>query len=213
MRPTTRFTLVIAIATLLAGCFGSSATPTPVAVSPTLAPTAPPPTATPAASVPGSDAPATATASPDLGPFSCDLPIHLDATVAIANIIDVRHGTYDDYDRAVFEFDGGLPEVFIERAAPPFTQDGSGLPLNVDGSSFLRITLRGGTKQLPSGESSYTGPTSFQPGYPTLVHLVEGGDFEAQATWYAGLTSEACLRVLVLVGEGGRTRLVLDIEH
>jgi len=47
---------------------------------------------------------------------------------------------------------------------------------------------------------------------PTLVDLVEGGDFEAQSTWYLGLSGEACVRVLRLTDDGP-PRLVIDVEH
>ena len=67
------------------------------------------------------------------------------------------------------------------------------MPLDVSGSSFLRLTMRGGTKQTEDGTSSYDGPTDFDPGFPALVDLVEGGDFEAQSTWYLGLSARpAC---------------------
>ena len=150
--------------------------------------------------------------SDELGPFSCDLPIHEDATVARANITDVRTGTHDGYDRVVFEFADGLPEASLERAEPPFTQDASGAPLDVQGESFLRLILRGGTKQTEEGTSSYDGPTAFETGYPALVHLIEGGDFEAQSTWYFGLVAESCVRVLTLADDG-TARLVIDIEQ
>jgi hypothetical protein len=150
--------------------------------------------------------------SDELGPFSCDLPIHEDASIARANITDVRTGTHDGYDRVVFEFADGLPEASLERAEPPFTQDASGEPIDVQGESFLRLILRGGTKQTLEGTISYDGPTEFEAGYPALVHLIEGGDFEAQSTWYFGLAAESCVRVLTLTDDG-TARLVIDIEH
>jgi hypothetical protein len=136
----------------------------------------------------------------------------VDATVPRANITDVRVGTHADYDRIVFEFTDGIPEASLERAEPPFTQDASGTPIEVDGSSFLRLIMRGGTKQMEDGTSSYDGPTEFTPGFPSLLHAVEGGDFEAQSTWYFGLASEACVRVVTLTADGA-PRLVIDIEH
>lgn len=156
-------------------------------------------------------APSAEASAEDLGPFTCELPIHVDATVARANIVDVRVGTHDGYDRAVIAFSDGLPEVFVERASPPFVQDGSGNPIDVQGTSFLRVTLRGGTKQMDDGSSSYEGPRDFQTEFPMLVHFVEGGDFEAQSTWYVGLAAEACVRVLALGGD--EPRLVIDVEH
>ena len=150
--------------------------------------------------------------SDELGAFTCDLPLHEDATIAHANITDVRTGTHDGYDRVVFDFADGLPEASLERAEPPFTQDASGLPIEVQGESFLRLILRGGTKQTLEGTTSYDGPTEFETGYPALVHLIEGGDFEAQSTWYFGLAAESCVRVLTLTDDG-TARLVIDIEH
>ncbi|MCA1588056.1 MAG: hypothetical protein LC744_05275 [Chloroflexi bacterium] len=149
--------------------------------------------------------------SEDLGEFTCDLPIVERATVSrTVNIVDVRTGTHDGYDRVVFEFTDGTPEMALERATPPFVQDGSGAPMDVEGESHLRLIMRGGTKQMEDGASSYAGSRDFDPDFPALVDLVEGGDFEAQSTWYLGLTAEACVRVSLI---GGAPRLVIDIEH
>jgi hypothetical protein len=194
---------------LLAGCVGGT---TPAASAPSA--TATPSSSPPASASPGASARASAEPIPSdaLGAFSCDLPMVEDATVARAQIIDVRVGTHADYDRVVFEFADGLPEITLDRASPPFTHDPSGMPLEVTGSSFLRLTMRGGTKQTLDNTSSYDGPTDFDPGFPTLVDLVEGGDFEAQSTWFLGLTAEACVRVIQLTNEGAQ-RLVIDVEH
>lgn len=182
---------------------------------------APSSTGASAAVTPGDSAPLTSASvasvaslepipSDELEPFSCDLPVVEDPSVAIANIVDVRYGTHADYDRIVFEFQQGTPELTLDRATPPFTQDASGEPIEVEGTSFLRLTMRGGTRQTDEGTSSYGGPTDFDPGLPALVDLVQGGDFERQSTWYLGLTAESCVRVLLL---DGPPRLVIDVEH
>ena len=205
MRPHRLATLLILVI-MLAGCV-SGTTGTASAGSPSVA-VAP-------SSAPGaSTAPASLEPVPSdaLGAFSCELPVVEDATVARALIQDVRVGTHADYDRVVFEFAGGLPEMTLDRATPPFSHDASGEPIEVDGMSFLRLTMRGGTKQTLDNTSSYDGPTDFDPGFTTLVDLIEGGDFEAQSTWYLGLASEACVRV-ILLEEGGTARLVIDVEH
>jgi len=202
------------VAVILAGCLGQSPSPSPSASPATASVT---PSGAPASQPPASDSPGASTApepSEDAtGPFSCDLPVHVNATVPRANITDVRAGTHDGYDRVVFEFADGIPEAFLERVTPPFTHDASGEPITVEGTSFLRLILRGGTKQTDDDTSSYEGSTDFDAGLPTLVHLIEGGDFEGQSTWYLGLTSEACVRVMALVGEGGSPRLAIDVEH
>ncbi len=202
------------VAALLAGCIGGTASSSSSA--PSSAPSASD-ASTPSASTsaaPGSATPPSVEPIPsdELGPFSCDLPVVDDATVARAQITDVRVGTHPDYDRVVIEFANGLPEFTLDRATPPFMQDPSGLPLDVAGTSFLRLTMRGGTKQTEDNTSSYDGPREFHPGFTTLVDLVEGGDFEAQSTWYLGLASEACVRVIRLTDDGA-PRLVIDVEH
>ena len=206
-------------ALLLAGCFGTAASPTAPSTSRPVAsanPSAPPSSSGPSSAPSGQPSAAPPSASVDavpsdeLGSFSCDLPIVEDATVAIANIVDVRVGSHDGYDRVVFEFEQGTPELTLGRATPPFTQDASGAPIDVEGDSFLVLTMRGGTKQTDAGTSSYDGPIDFDPGLPALVDLVEGGDFERQSTWYLGLTSEACARVILL---DGPPRVVIDVEH
>jgi hypothetical protein len=200
---------------LLAGCVETGAEPPVGATAAASASSAPASVAPSAVESDSATPPASVEPVPsaDLGSFSCELPIIEDATVALANITDVRAGTHADYDRVVFEFADGLPEFTLDRASPPFTQDASGMPIEVDGESFLRLTMRGGTKQTAEGTSSYDGPTDFDPDFPALVDLVEGGDFEAQSTWYLGLSGESCVRVMQLVGEGGSPRLVIDVQH
>ena len=205
--------LVIAAA-LLAGCMAAtpgSSSPPPASETPTPSATAATtPSATAASSTP--DASDEAVPSDALGAFSCELPVVDVATVERAIITDVRVGTHAGYDRVVFEFVAGLPEITLEPASPPFTHDPSGMPLDVMGSSFLRLTMRGGTKQTLEGTSAYDGPTDFDPEFPTLVDLVEGGDFEAVSTRYLGLTRESCVRVLSLT-DAAAPRLVIDVEH
>ena len=196
------------VAMTLAGCIGASAQPSSAGTSPSE------PIELPSASETVSLPPASVDAVPsdELGPFSCDLPVVEAATVALANITDVRVGTHASYDRVVFEFADGLPELTLDRATPPFTHDASGMPVEVTGDSFLRLTMRGVTKQTAEGTSSYDGPTDFDPAFPSLVDLVEGGDFEAQSTWYLGLAGEPCPRVMLL-SDDGPPRLVIDVEH
>jgi hypothetical protein len=202
MRQINRLTGLSLVAATLTGCLFGTTSPSSAV-----------PATTPPASAPQSTAPSAEPVPSDaLGPFDCDLPVIEDATVARAQIADVRVGTHADYDRVVFEFANGLPEISLDRATPPFSKDPSGLPIDVEGTSFLRLIMRGGTKQTEDGTSSYDGPTDFDPGFPVLVDLIEGGDFEAQSTWFVGLTGEACTRVTLLT-EDGAPRLVIDVEH
>lgn len=210
MRSPTRFTAIVGGLVLLAGCMGADPSVSPSTSH--ASSTAPIPSA-PASQEPASAEPvptAEPVASEDLEAFTCELPIVEDGTVGVANIVDVRVGTHDGYDRVVFEFEQGTPELTLDRAEPPFTEDASGLPMEVDGDAFVGLRMRGGTKQTDAGTSSYDGPTDISPGFPALVHLIEGGDFERQSTWYLGLSGESCVRVLLL---DAPPRLVIDVEH
>lgn len=211
--PTRALASLLLATVALTACFGGT-DPTTPAPTPTPVPATDEPASPPASGQPSPE-PTVSTPEPvpsdDLGEFSCDLPVTEGATTARANIVDVRVGGHAGYDRVVFEFRDGLPEWSLDRAEPPFRHDASGMPVVVEGESFLRLIMRGGTKQQEDGGSSYDGPTDFDPNLPVLVDLVEGGDFEAQSTWYLGLASEACPRVTLLT-EDGPPRLVIDVE-
>jgi hypothetical protein len=145
-----------------------------------------------------------------LGPFACELPLEGGGASEVAHLTDIRHAEHRGYDRVVFEFDQGVPAYTIESAQPPFTEDPSGLPLDVEGSSFVRIVFNGGTRQGDDGQSTYDGPLAMHAGLPAVVDIVSGGDFEAVSTWYLGLSETSCLRVFTL---DGPSRLVVDVEH
>ena len=205
MRQPNRIASLGLVALILAGCFAGSSTTAS-------APASAPAVSLPTASIPGSGGPSADPVPSDaLGPFSCDLPI-VGGTPERAVYVDVRVGTHADYDRVVFEFANGLPEVSLERATPPFMHDTSGQPVEVEGTSFLRLTMPGGTKETEEHTSAYDGPIDFHPEFPMLIHLIEGGDFEAHSTWYLGLNGDACARFTLLTVDGP-PRLVIDVEH
>lgn len=195
------------LAAILVGCTAPSSSPSASAAS-----TAPSASAAPSASTePSATSSEAASAEPtdNLPDFTCTPTIGLGGTTARATISDVRVGTHDGYDRIVFEFDAGIPAVTIEAAVPPFYQDASGLPIAVAGTAFLKITMTGASSASLEGVVMYDGPSSFEPDFPRLVHLIQGGDFEAISTWYVGLDGGACLRVFTL----DNSRLVIDLEH
>ena len=204
-----RVTAWLAISLLLAACAtAASGTPGPSAPAsespgsePSMAPSIPPSE--------GPGEPSGAPSDDGLGEFRCNQLLTGGATT-FTNITAVRVGQQDGYDRITFEFSGAIPEFRVEPATPPLLQDGSGLPIDVRGDAFLQITLLGATKLAPDGSITYNGPTEFSQDYDELVHLVEGGDFEAVSTWYAGLQTEPCVRVLTLTDPA---RVAIDIQH
>jgi hypothetical protein len=135
------------------------------------------------------------------------------------NLTDVRVGAHDGFDRVVFEFEepdpnpagnGGIPHFQIKTAKPPFTEDPSDLPIDVEGDAFARIVFQGASGYDFDGNATYDGPRRLTPGFGTLAQVVEGGDFEATMTWILGLSRPTCWRITELHSP---ERLVIDFHH
>ena len=209
---------LVSLAVLMSACLGGAATTPSGTPGPSSAAASASGDSTPSAATSGtpvevpslSAAPSAEPSDDALPEFSCAFPLVSDGTVPRAQLTDVRVGTHGDYDRIVFEYDEGLPELEVRRANPPLLADASGMELDVDGEAFLQIVLRGGTKQTESGGSSYPGPTELTPGFDRLVEMEEGGDFEAVNTWYVGMSGDACIRGFTL---SDPPRIVIDLEH
>jgi hypothetical protein len=123
---------------------------------------------------------------------ACTLPATGEATIDRAQITDVTVDQSADVERITFTFGEGTPDWSVEEATPPFVADPSGLEMTVNGSSFLQLVMHGGTRVDPDGVPTYTGPREFEPGFEVVAHLIEGGDFEAVASWYIGLNEDVC---------------------
>ena len=135
------------------------------------------------------------------------------------NLVDVRVGAHTGFDRIVFEFEepdpnpagnGGIPYYQIKTAKPPFTEDPSDLPVEVEGDAFARIVFQGASGYDFDGNATYDGPRRLTPGFGTLTDVVQGGDFEATMTWILGLSRTTCWEIQEL---SSPTRLVIDFHH
>lgn len=209
---------LVGLAVIMSACLGGSASTATGTTGPSSGAASASSDATPTGGTSGtpvevpslSAAPSAEPSDDALPEFACAFPLVSDGTVARAQLTDVRVGTHANYDRIVFEYGEGLPELEVAQATPPLLADASGMELEVAGDAFLRITLRGGTKQTEAGGSSYPGPTEFTPGFDRLVEMEEGGDFEAVNTWYVGMSGDACIRGFTL---SDPPRIVIDLEH
>lgn len=214
--------LLAGMAVGLAACQSASLSPSGTQrATPVSASASPADASSAAAATSAPSSPPAAGASPTTAAgaaFACEpLEIHDTADQTHTLIADVRVGTHDGYDRFVVEFGppfpgapAGVPEYIIRAAEPPLTQDPSAQPMDVPGSHHLLLALLGATKYDQDFTLRYTGPTRFDPGYPTLVAAYERGDFEATISWYLGLDQEPCFRVYTLTDP---MRLVVDVAH
>jgi len=124
----------------------------------------------------------------------------------VGELTDVRFGSHDGFDRAVFEFaDAGTPLWFAEYAIPPISDySGEGI-VPVAGDSFLTVDM--GTITWPV--EAYFGPTDLTPGTGIFEDAVMAWDFEGGSRWVLGMTGAP--RPFKVFTLGDPTRLVVDI--
>ena len=209
----------LVLASLIAGC-GSDGAQEAGSLPTVPAATEPVPTdTTPAESTTSTEgAPTTTQAEEPPAPVKCDPETAGDEDV-FTNLTDVRVGAHNGYDRIVFEFaapdpnpvgKAGIPHFEIRQAKPPFSEDPSDIPIDVEGDAFVRIVFQGTSGYDFDGNATYDGPRRITPGFGTLTQAVEGGDFEATMTWILGLSRPTCWQIHALHNPD---RLVIDFHH
>ncbi len=204
-----RFTVA---ATLVAGIVGLAfvaglnlvprgSHPLPAATA-TATPTAEP-TATPTATPPPSPSPTVSSVPPSAcTSFS-------GGTASMSNVTDVRVGTTAGYDRLVIQFDGPVPAYSVTpQGSSAFIQDPTGQTLQLQGSSGIRIVVRGASGTDLNGHQTFKGSQDLTPGYPALKEARQLGDFERVFSWGLGLSEPDCVHVTTLTGPD---RLVVDV--
>jgi hypothetical protein len=202
---------LLALTVLSAGCGegdgAESAGPTPAPA--TQPPTHEATTTTPAETTPPPQPPAQKACAPTRG----------GEEGIYTNLVAVRIGTHEDYDRITFEFrppdpnpggKGGIPRYEIRTAKPPHYEDASGRPLEVNGKVFARIVFHGAAGYDFDGQPTYTGPRTIRAGFEVLTEAVEAGDFEATLSWVLGFRQQACWDVREFHNPD---RVAIDIPH
>lgn len=197
MRPPIRTpTLAALVASVVVASCGNASAPTPVPAATPAGPTAVP---TVVASAP---------------PFVCGEGVRRPGTVPRAEITGLQVVNEGGIGRITFTFDpegnvAAVPEVELRPAAPPFTRDPSGLPLEVPGEGHVALTLLGGTALDEDFNPTYEGPFDADPEGSPIVALRRAGDFEAVSSFVVGLDGPPCIRVLP---PDGTSRLVIELE-
>jgi hypothetical protein len=205
---------VFALALVVVGCGSNGAQeagPVPAAPSATHPSEAPVTSTT-------ETAPPTEPEATELEPKSC-APGTGGEEGVYTNLVAVRVGAHNGFDRIVFEFsppdpnpagNGGIPHFEIRTAKPPFSEDPSDIAIDVEGDAFARIVFQGASGYDFDGNATYDGPRRLTPGFGTLAQTVEGGDFEATMTWILGLSRTTCWQIQELHDPD---RLVIDFHH
>ena len=84
------------------------------------------------------------------------------------------------------------PSCAVSYQGGPFSQTGSGAPVNVAGSAFVVVRCSPAYGyDFETGTTTYTGPKSIAPnGTHHVRNVVETGDFEGVVTWVIGLDAQ-----------------------
>ena len=127
-------------------------------------------------------------------------------------LVDARVGAHTDYDRFVLEFESGdaTPDSYaISWSTLRPTEDGSGLPVEVDGDVFLSFSIGASLINWDGSEEFYDGPTSLSSSlFGNLVEIESGGYFEGRMLWAIGASEANGFQVLELEDP---PRLVVDV--
>ncbi len=154
---------------------------------------------------------------PDLGPFVCGAGGSGGSQGATGNLKAVRLAHRQGFDRITFEFAGsGIPQYAITRqVGTRFSQDASGMNVDVQGNNAMKVVFHGASERDASGNQTYPASNDLllppAPGAANAVAEVrQVGDFERVLSWAVGLSARpACSRVLEL---SSPSRLVVDVQ-
>jgi hypothetical protein len=127
----------------------------------------------------------------------------------IPQLVEVRIGQNDGYDRIVFEFDGDEMSPWEVMYVAEPTACGSGKPVMTGGNASLQVLFRTAQAHTPEGEPTIDS-IEIVADFPAMVEGVQSCDFEALVTWVVGINGTLPFRVFTLEEP---TRLVVDVEH
>jgi hypothetical protein len=214
----TRLALAGAILVLAAaGCGPATQSPKPSAGASSATDRAPTPAPSDSPPVTPSLSPAPSlvpTASPAPSVAACaDLP--QTGILPSDRFVDLAATTGPDADRLTFVFGNASlpgppspPRGTLEVAAPPYTQAGSGAPIEVSGAHVVLVRFSGMSLSDDLGQPTYDGPTEVEPGFAALRHAILFDSSEGVVGWYVGYDGSGCVS---LVRSG--SKLTLVIEH
>src|ERR1700730_2133935 len=121
-----------------------------------------------------------------------------------SNVVGVRIGQHDGYDRLVIEFSGAIPSYKVQlRSGTSFTESPRGQTVTLSGTNGVLVVVH-----PVFNWTSYSGPFAFKPGFPILREARQIENFEGYQQWALGIQGTPCLRVTTLASP---PRLVVDV--
>lgn len=126
-------------------------------------------------------------------------------------VTEIRVGDYQGEDRVVFELDGqGTPGYSVDYVDQP-VQQGSGFPVEVDGDSFLQVTIRDQVLPTQTDMTEVPVGTVSADEATGVAGVAYTGQFEGQSQSVIGLEGTDRSFSTFLLQDP--TRLVVDIER
>jgi hypothetical protein len=210
--------LVVALATsvlLAAGCASGAQAPSPAASASSTASASPSAPASVQPSVPPTLVVATPSSVATPAPSTaCAIPAQT-GSLPSDRFTDIRVSSGATADSLVFVFgDPSLraspvaPVGSLEVATPPYTQAGSGAPIQVNGDHVLQIRFSGMSLSNDVGQETYVGPRRVEEPFPALRHAVIYDMSEGVVGWYVGYDGDGC----VTLSQAGN-EVTLTIQH
>jgi hypothetical protein len=125
-----------------------------------------------------------------------------------AELSSAATGCHAGYDRFVVRARSGGKPGYDVRYVSRIISDGSGEPVSIQGSKFLRVSIRNARGHTSSGANLL--PSVLTPHCSNLRQVKKAGDFEAVVTYGLGVRRKTGFRVFRLTAP---TRIVIDVAH
>ena len=159
--------------------------------------------ASPGSPSPGVPSPSTPVASPSAEPSqgaACPV-VEQSGPLATDTVTDIRIETTPTADLVTFILGERTtapttPTAKISAIEPPFSDGGSGQPVEVPGTYFVEIRLEGIMNSDDDGNPTYEGEYRFEPNLPALQGFVNVDAFEGHFTWIGGYVGSGCVTLL-----------------
>jgi hypothetical protein len=148
----------------------------------------------------------------DAPPFPADAsPDTQDASSdAMVTVRDIRIGRQDGFDRIVFEVGGAGAPGWDVRYVDAAASQGSGDPVDVEGSAILRVTITGAGYPYDTGVEEFASADPLTAaGTEVVQDVVFDATYEGTTVAFAGTTGPAPFRVFALQNPA---RVVVDVR-
>ncbi len=130
---------------------------------------------------------------------------------AFGQLMDIRVGENDGFDRVVLEFADDVPGYTVKYVDLPVLESGSGDPLELPGAeAAVHIILTPASAfDFEAGQSTFKPKSVESEATAEIIGVTRSGDFESVLSWAVALRHEVPFKVTKL---DNPARLVVDFQ-